>query len=108
MGLTRSMLDELLDAVPALYLVSGPGVYVGMGQAVRVATWLGDRGVAILGIEGFKTDGEVVSPLLDFIADLSSSVRAGKSARELASAATPILENWRGQVEFVDFVINVE
>lgn len=97
---------QLLAAIPAICLLSGEsGIYFGIGRAQDVATWLADRGVLILGVEGFRCDGKTIEPLIDYIADFSSLDSGPDKIDAGRRAAMSVLRQWSDHVQFVEFTI---
>jgi hypothetical protein len=110
MGISDRLRAELITNVPVMRLMSSGGtIYFGIGQANEVADWLTNRGVIIIGIEGFACDGKTIRPLTDYIADFSA-IEGGWADRLAAGrrAAKEILPKWASDVEFVDFVLEDE
>lgn len=101
MGLSTDLIAELQHELRPMLLISGRSAYIGIGGAPEVARWITDHQLTIIGFEGFDCDGEHLYPRLDFIADFSELANPEESSR----AATALLTEWRGQVQWIDFVV---
>jgi hypothetical protein len=87
----RPTIERLLNEVPGTHLVTQAGhVYVGIGAVEDAIGWLDRNGVPMLGIEGFRTDGMAITPLVEFIADSTSP--SGATDSELASSTAFLLD----------------
>lgn len=104
----REFFDELTKGNRGLFLLAAGNVYVGIGDAQKAIHFLADRGVVILGFEGFTTDGVHLQASVDYIADLTlTGASAEARVKESAENALRILESWstQGGPAFVEFVV---
>ena len=99
-------LEELAEVISGPLMLWSNEVFVGREAASEAIELFRSRGYVILGFEGFNTDGVILAPQMDFIADFSSidgtwSERVERSA----DAAVVVLANWHSWPQFVTFVI---
>lgn len=72
-------------------------------EALRAAT---QRGLVVLGMEGFKVDDHWISPQLDYIADLSSIEGPwAERVRASSRAALEIVARWPDTIDYVELVV---
>jgi hypothetical protein len=109
---TEVAYDAYLREAPGLALRTGPDLYPSIDLAIQSLDWLTQHLVVVLCFDGFTTDGQYLDPSMNHIADFSELLlgdsewtdRVGRSVSE----SRRVLTAWRGQVQFVDMVIESE
>lgn len=91
-------------AIPGPLLLSDRSVYFGRSCLMGVAEYCLNNGFVIMGLEGFVTDGSSITPVTDFIVDLSE-IDGTFENRVQASfdAAITIIRQW-SELPGFDFV----
>lgn len=103
----RTTAEAALESTSGLWLLSGSSAYVGIGHANAIADWLCERGLVILGLEGFVSDGVRIKPLTEYVADFSElSGSLEDCLDESKRAALAVLEDWKHGPQFVDIIID--
>lgn len=62
-------------------------------------------GLRLVGVDGFRSLPDGVMPMLDHIIDLSSSVRAGRPAKEQFDQVRQIFEQWGDGPDLIELVL---
>ncbi|WP_026555421.1 hypothetical protein [Arthrobacter sp. 35W] len=100
---------KLLAVPPGLLLVTHPDVFVGVGAMCGAARIAGDMGALILGLDGYRTDGEHLIPLIEYILDSSSyctpELTWDDAVQKSVEAVDWVADVWKDGPEFVEFVL---
>jgi len=99
--------ERVMESTSGLWLLSASSAYVGIGYAATVAEWLCKRGMVILGVEGFVSDGVRITPLTEYVADFSDlSGSLEDRLDESKRAALALLEEWKHGPQFIDIIVD--
>lgn len=100
---------RLLADPPGMLLVSHPDILVGIGGMCGAALIAEDMGVLILGLDGFRTDGEHLIPLIEYILDSSCLCTPDlvweSAVKKSVGAVEWVADLWKDGPEFVEFVL---
>jgi hypothetical protein len=97
-----------LEQLAGLALLTGSSLYPSVELALRSLPWLEANSIAVLGFDGFTTDGLHLFSSMH-IADFSKMLELRtdwtERVRHSVAASQRVLNEWRGTVQFVDMVI---
>jgi len=98
---------KILDECPGLVLLSRGVLLIGVGCLEYAIAQIEVRGLVILGMDGFRTDGVALAPQLDFIADFGEIDGSwSERTRQSCQSARLIAAAWNNGTEFVEFILD--
>lgn len=86
------LVEDLAAAAGVVPLTHGSLALFSAPEAVRLAEAAGDRGIRVLGAEGFRVAGDMIEPDMDSILDVSDVV-------ELAASVTEVIAFLQAQAD---------
>jgi len=97
---------QILEDCPGLVLISGRTLLVGVGCLEFAITQAEANSLVVIGMEGFRTDGVALTPLIEFVADLDEVDGVwAERVRSSSEAARSIAAAWSRGPEFIELVL---
>jgi hypothetical protein len=98
--------SDLFANLSGLVLRSPNSTLIGIGVLREAIDVLRKHGLVILGMEGFRTDGRRIIPMVQFVADFSQLQSAGRRlVDDSAAAALRVAAHWTDGPQFVEFQV---
>jgi hypothetical protein len=98
--------NRILNDFSGLILVGHDTLLIGLGGLGDALTLAGELALVIEGMEGFRTDGVTLTPLVDFVADLTDIDGTWAERVQLSvEGARRVAAAWVNGPEFIELML---